>query len=84
MKILDYFREPYWPITLLWIVTAWAVIMLVTGCSTTSVTSPDGTVTTTRKPDAKTMQALRGAVETIGAAAAQQAIHEIAEQQNQR
>ncbi len=54
------------------------------GCTTTTVTSPDGTVTSTRRPDPKTVRALRGAVETIGAAAAQQAIREIAAQQETR
>jgi len=50
-------------------------------CTTTTVTSPDGTITSTRRPDPKTLRQLRGAVETIGAAAAQQAIREMAEQQ---
>ncbi len=60
-------------------------LLLLTGCATTTTTSPDGTVTSTRRPDGKTMRALSGAVGTIGAAAAKAAIDQIAEEQrNQR
>lgn len=58
-----------------------ALAAALSACTTTTTTAPDGTVTKTRRPDPKTILALRGAVETIGAAAAQQAIREIAAQQ---
>lgn len=60
------------------------VCALFLGCTTTTTTTPDGTVTSTRRPDPKSMRALQGAVETIGAAAAKAAIDQMMEQQNAR
>lgn len=58
--------------------------ILLTSCTTTTTTSPDGTITTTRRQDPKAIRAIQGAVSTIGAAAAQEAIRQMVEQQNQQ
>lgn len=58
--------------------------VLLAGCVTTTTTALDGTVTSTRRQDPKAIRAIQGAVQTIGAAAAQAAIQQMVEQQNAR
>lgn len=55
--------------------------VLLMGCVTSTTTAPDGTVTKTRRPDAKTMRVIGGVVSDIGAAAAKAAIDQFAEEQ---